>query len=78
MIGGRMGAAVAAMLAISAATATAVPHPAQPARRERTRRGIKVVDTTRRYCGMDPEQRQWNDAVAARRAAKKAAKRGVV
>ena len=78
MIGGRMGAAVAAMLAISAMAATAVPQPAQPARRERTRRGIKVVDTTRRYCGMDPEQRQWNDAVDARRAAKKAAKPGVV
>ena len=78
MIGGRMGAAVAAMLTISAMAATAVPQPAQPARRGRTRRGIKVVDTTRRYCGMDPEQRQWNDAVDARRAAKKAAKRGVV
>ena len=78
MIGGRMGAAVAAMLAISDMEATAVPQPAQPARRERTRRDIKVVDTTRRYCGMDPEQRQWNDAVDARRAAKKAAKRGVV
>lgn len=78
MIGGRMGAAVAALLVISAMAATAVPQPAQPARRERTRRDIKVVDTTRRYCGMDPEQRQWNDAVDARRAAKKAAKRGVV
>ena len=78
MIGGRMGAAVAAMLTISAMAATAVPQPAQPARRGRTRRDIKVVDTTRRYCGMDPEQRQWNDAVDARRAAKKAAKRGVV
>ena len=78
MIGGRMGATVAAMLAISAMAATAVPQPAQPARRERTRRDIKRVDTTRRYCGMDPEQRQWNDAVDARRAAKKAAKRGVV
>ena len=78
MIGGRMGAAVAAMLAISAMAETAVPQPAQPARRERTRRDIKVVDTTRRYYGMDPEQRQWNDAVDARRAAKKAAKRGVV
>ena len=78
MIGGRMGAAVAAMLAISDMAATAVPQPAQPARRERTRRDITRVDTTRRYCGMDPEQRQWNDAVDARRAAKKAAKRGVV
>ena len=78
MIGGRMGAAVAAMLAISAMAETAVPQPAQPARRGRTRRDIKLVDTTRRYCGMDPEQRQWNDAVDARRAAKKAAKRGVV
>ena len=78
MIGGRMGAAVAAMMAIGALAATPATQPAQPARRERTRRGIKVVDTTRRYCGMDPEQRQWNDAVDARRAAKKAAKRGAV
>ena len=75
MIGGRMGAA---MLAIGALAATPATQPAQPARRERTRRDIKRVDTTRRYCGMDPEQRQWNDAVDARRAAKKAAKRGVV
>ena len=78
MIGGRMGAAVAAMMAIGALAATPATQPAQPARRERTRRGIKVVDTTRRYCGMDPEQRQWNDAVDARRAAKKAAKWGAV